>query len=166
MNFSLSSTLKFINLEFLLWCSGLMIWLFSVEVLVQSLTWCSGFRIQCCCELQLWRGFHPRPRNFHMLWVWPFKKNKIFFSNLSFAHTWFCNILHWSVGKFWLSYRCCIDVDTFHCIYQNMYFVHIISTLCILLVCHWSHQGSHTVLESWKTNSDAISFPQLSVFAW
>ena len=26
--------------------------------------------------LLLWRGFDPRPGNFHMLWVWPKKREK------------------------------------------------------------------------------------------
>ena len=34
--------------EFPLWCSGLMIWLVSVEALVPSPAWHSGLRIQCC----------------------------------------------------------------------------------------------------------------------
>ena len=36
--------------EFPLWCSGLIIWLVSVEVPVQSSTWCRGLRIQHCCS--------------------------------------------------------------------------------------------------------------------
>ena len=47
------TTRKAALLEFPLWCSGLMIWLVSVEALVLSV----GERIWCCC---------PWPRNFHM----------------------------------------------------------------------------------------------------
>ena len=41
------------SLEFPLWCSGLMMWLFSVEAPVPSPAQCSGLRIWCCCNCSL-----------------------------------------------------------------------------------------------------------------
>ena len=43
----------------------------AVEVWVQSLAQCNGLK-----DPALWFGFNPRPRNFHVLWVQPFKKKK------------------------------------------------------------------------------------------
>ena len=45
--------------ELLLWCSGLMVWLVSVEALAGSLAQHSGLRICCCCSCGI--------GNFHML---------------------------------------------------------------------------------------------------
>ena len=48
------------------------------EVRVQSPAWCSGLKdlalLQLQHRLQLGLGFSPWSRNFHMLWVRPFKK--------------------------------------------------------------------------------------------
>ena len=56
-----------------------MIWLASVEVLVQSPAQYSGLRTEGYCNCGIGHsfplGFSPWPRNFHMLWVWP-KKEK------------------------------------------------------------------------------------------
>ena len=64
--------------EFLLWFSGLRIWLQQLESLwevrVQSPVWCTGLKDQALLQLQL--RFTPWPRNFHMLQVWPLKKKK------------------------------------------------------------------------------------------
>ena len=43
--------------------------------------WCSGLRVQLCYQKWrrslLGRGFNPWPGNFHVLWGWPWKKEKI-----------------------------------------------------------------------------------------
>ena len=77
---------------FLLWWSDLMIWLVSLEVLVQSTAQHSGLRIQHCCScgigcssgsvlicglwhrLQLWLRFNLW--NFHTPWEWEGQKKK------------------------------------------------------------------------------------------
>ena len=76
------SQLKFKKLlEFLLQCSGLRIgmqwfgWLQRHEFNPRPGT--VGYRIWCCYTSGVGQpqfGFNPWPRNFHMLWVWPFKK--------------------------------------------------------------------------------------------
>ena len=47
----------------------------TAEARVQSLAWCSGLKDgalpQLQCSLQLWLGFNPWSRNFHMLQVRP-----------------------------------------------------------------------------------------------
>ena len=41
----------------------------AAEVQVRSLSLASG--LKDLVLLQLWLGFNPWPRYFHMLWVWP-----------------------------------------------------------------------------------------------
>ena len=50
----------------------------AVEVHVVFPAWRSGLKDPALPHLwyrfQLWFRFNPWPRNFHMLWVWPFRK--------------------------------------------------------------------------------------------
>ena len=52
----------------------------AVEVWVQSPAWHSGLKDPVLWQLwlwsQVWLKFNPWPGNFHMLWVWPEKKQK------------------------------------------------------------------------------------------
>ena len=47
---------------------------FAAEEQVPSVAWCTG--LKDLALPQLWLGFNPWPRNFHMPQVWPLKKQK------------------------------------------------------------------------------------------
>ena len=66
------------DMEFLLWCSGLMIQHVSVEVTVQSPAWHSGLRILLCCDVGCSSGWDsvPGPGNSICCGCGPKKKKK------------------------------------------------------------------------------------------
>ena len=67
--------------EFLMWHSGLRIWYClcgSTSVIPGPVQWVKDLALmQLWCRLQLQLRFNPWPRNLHMLWVQPKKKEKI-----------------------------------------------------------------------------------------
>ena len=67
-NYSFYTGLNFCNIS--------MFWYFFLEFLLQWNGVEDPALLQLWHRLHLWRGFNPRPRNFHMAQVWPKKKNK------------------------------------------------------------------------------------------
>ena len=64
--------LKYVRMEFLLWCSRLRIWhcLCGTDLNPGPAKWVKDLVLpQLWHRLQLGLGFNPRPRNSHMLWV-------------------------------------------------------------------------------------------------